>query len=395
MAQVIAFAALPILSRLYTPEDFAVLGIFVSVVSVFSIFGNGGYESAIMLPEEKEDRFSLLTFSFYSAIGVALLSLFSHFFLDHFNVLEKASLRVFYIIPFAVFFESAAQALKVWLNKEKRYKSLSKVRLFQALTTALVSLGMAYFTNLPFGLILGLLAGFMVKFFGYFIASSISFSRLLKPNFSKIKYNLNRFNQFVKFGIWGTSLNTISRQLPYFILPIYFGEYFTGQFSMSMKILMLPIGLVSVAVGDVYFEKANSAFQKGGTELAALTRKTFTNLSILAILMILVGIPLAPFAFTFVLGDQWTEAGRIAQFLLPWIALMFVSSPLSYLIDIHQKLKVQLFYNVLLFSFRFAVLLAGANLFSEMETIKYFGFGNTIFVAGFLFYLLKLANVRK
>ena len=394
LAQLVGLISLPLLSRFYTPEAFAVLGVFISVGAIFAIFGNAGYELAIMLPEKRSDRLSLLGFSFWVAFLIALLSISSYFFIDYFEILSKESLKVFLLVPFGVFFESCSQALKVWLNKEKKYKSIARARLWQAVSTAVVSIGIGVLQSWNWGLVVGLVLGIFVKFLFYLLSSELSLKTILSIDFERTKNNLKKYNHFFKFGIGGTALNTISRQLPFFILPIYFGEYFTGQFAMAMKVIMLPIGLVAVAIGDVFYEKANNAFQESELALGKISKRTFLTLLPMSTLILIIGIPLAPWAFTFVLGDQWLEAGEIARFLLPWIAVMFITSPLSFLIDVRQKLKFQLLYNTVLFAFRLLILLFGAWYISEMSTLKYFGMGNAVLVACYLLYLLKLGYVR-
>jgi len=394
LAQLVGLISLPFLSRFYTPEAFAVLGVFISVGAIFAIFGNAGYELAIMLPKEKADRLALLGFSFGVAFLTALLSIFSYFFIDYFEILSKESLKVFFLVPFGVFFESCSQALKVWLNKEKKYKSIARARLWQAISTAGISVAIGALKSWNWGLVVGLVFGIFVKFLFFLLGSNLSLKIILNIDFERTKSNLKNYRHFFKFGIWGTALNTISRQLPFFILPIYFGEYFTGQFAMSMKVIMLPIGLVAVAIGDVFYEKANNAWQESELALGKISKGTFFILLPMAVLILVIGIPLAPFAFTFVLGDQWLEAGKIAQFLLPWIAVMFITSPLSFLIDVRQKLKFQFLYNIALFAFRLFVLLFGSWYVSKMTTLQYFGIGNAILVACYLIYLLKLGHVR-
>ncbi len=53
IAQAIPIAISPILTRLYTPEDFGVLALFTSLVTIFSVISTGRYEFAIMLPKKR------------------------------------------------------------------------------------------------------------------------------------------------------------------------------------------------------------------------------------------------------------------------------------------------------------------------------------------------------
>ena len=52
LAQIITVSVSPILTRLYTPEDFGVFALYTSIASILVIFGTCRYELAIVLPEE-------------------------------------------------------------------------------------------------------------------------------------------------------------------------------------------------------------------------------------------------------------------------------------------------------------------------------------------------------
>ena len=51
IAQAIPIAISPILTRIYTPEDFGVFALYLSIVSILVVFTTGQYDLAIMLPK--------------------------------------------------------------------------------------------------------------------------------------------------------------------------------------------------------------------------------------------------------------------------------------------------------------------------------------------------------
>ena len=60
VAQGIGVLALPLITRLYTPEDFSVLAVFSSIVAIVSVAACLRLEIAIPLPETDEDAANLL-----------------------------------------------------------------------------------------------------------------------------------------------------------------------------------------------------------------------------------------------------------------------------------------------------------------------------------------------
>ena len=52
LAQLIPLAAMPLISRLYTPADFGVLASILAAATILSPLATGRYELAIVLPPE-------------------------------------------------------------------------------------------------------------------------------------------------------------------------------------------------------------------------------------------------------------------------------------------------------------------------------------------------------
>jgi O-antigen/teichoic acid export membrane protein len=55
IAQAIPIAISPILTRIYTPEDFGVFALYMAIAAIISVVSTGRYEMAIMLPKRNED----------------------------------------------------------------------------------------------------------------------------------------------------------------------------------------------------------------------------------------------------------------------------------------------------------------------------------------------------
>ncbi len=62
IAQIIGIITTPIISRLYTPSDFGVLGLFTATLSILALAGGFRYELAIPLPEDDKDAANLFVF---------------------------------------------------------------------------------------------------------------------------------------------------------------------------------------------------------------------------------------------------------------------------------------------------------------------------------------------
>ena len=77
LAQFIPLILSPVIARIYTPQEFGVLALFVSIVTIIGSVINGRYEQAIMIVDKKEEidalTFLSLLISFILSIILGLL----------------------------------------------------------------------------------------------------------------------------------------------------------------------------------------------------------------------------------------------------------------------------------------------------------------------------------
>lgn len=72
VAQAIPVMISPILTRIYTPEDFGVLALFIAITSIFGSIANARYELAIVLPEKDEDAVNIVALCILIAFSISV-----------------------------------------------------------------------------------------------------------------------------------------------------------------------------------------------------------------------------------------------------------------------------------------------------------------------------------
>ena len=75
IAQAIPIAITPILTRIYSPNEFGLFALYMSIVSVVVIMATGRYELAIVLPKNNEDAANIVALSLVITLFISLLSL--------------------------------------------------------------------------------------------------------------------------------------------------------------------------------------------------------------------------------------------------------------------------------------------------------------------------------
>lgn len=64
VAQVIGLVVYPILTRMYAPEDFGLLNLFLSIGGVLTILATAEYYNAIVLPKKNRKAFLWYTYAY-------------------------------------------------------------------------------------------------------------------------------------------------------------------------------------------------------------------------------------------------------------------------------------------------------------------------------------------
>lgn len=74
-AQALMILVAPILTRLYSPEDFGVYALYISILGIIAVVACWCYEFAIVLPENDEDAANILVISLLVCLAMVLLTL--------------------------------------------------------------------------------------------------------------------------------------------------------------------------------------------------------------------------------------------------------------------------------------------------------------------------------
>lgn len=333
IAQAIPLLISPILARVYTPDDFGLLALYMSIFSVISVVATGRYELAIMLPKNKVDVVNIVVLSvliafFISALLFIIIQVFNDFIVDVFGNPDLSGWL--YLIPVSVLLAGFCQTLTYWNNKIINYKVLVASRVSQSGATATAQLTLNHGGIVPGGLIVGSLIGQLIAFFVIGQRSWKSISSLFSSvTRTGLLENLKKYRKFPLFSSWGALVNCTANQMPVFIIAKEFGGNVVGMYSLVYKVLNMPITLIAGAVTQVLFQKIVTINQNSPKKLYMYVVKVSAVLIAIVFPFVVSMFLFGESLFVFVFGVAWSEAGRFAPILSIAIAMRFVVSPLS------------------------------------------------------------------
>jgi len=349
IAQAIPIAISPILTRLYTPEDFGVFALYVAVFSVFGSVANAKYELAIMLPKKDEDAINVMALGFIINIILTLfLLLMVIVFHDNFlNLLGNKDISPWlYFIPVSVFLTGCFNLLNYFNNRLKYYKDLAKVNVAKSIAMAIVQFSMGF---LKFGA-MGLISGQIVS---QIVSNTKLLFNIKKLNlFIKIKKVkiialAKRYKDFPKYKTPSSILDIFTLQTPYIFLPQLFNLSMSGSYFFANRIISIPSGLIATSISQVYFQKISKYYQKN--EIYTFFKNTTIKLFSISIILALIIYFLSPIMFDIIFGNKWKLSGEIASLLSVIFFVRFIVSPISVTLILEKYIKLGVLWQVIYF----------------------------------------------
>src|SRR5699024_6934463 len=290
-AQVIAMLFSPVITRIYGPESYGVMGTFSSITRTIIPIAALSYPIAIVLPKDNRDAKGLIRLSLFitiilSMISLIFLVLFNDIIISIFNLKEIGNFL--YLIPLTIFFAGFMQVMEQWMIRTKQFSVNARVTLIESLITNLskVSIGTFY----PLSIVLVITTAFTngIKGFLMFILNKEPVHNKSSKdvsNYKNIKHLAKRHFDFPVYRAPEQFLNAASNSLPILMLTAFFGPVSAGFYTIGRTVLRLPTQLIGKSVGDVFYPRIAEAYNNKENVAMLIKRAT----------LVLVGVGIIPY----------------------------------------------------------------------------------------------------
>ncbi|MCF8053877.1 MAG: oligosaccharide flippase family protein [Deltaproteobacteria bacterium] len=391
-AQILLVLAAPLLTRLYSPEDFGLLAVYASLLALIGVVSCLRYELAIPLPENDQEAANvaalcLILVAISSLLTVLLVVLLGEAIAVTLSVPKLAN--YFWLLPVGVLVSGAYSVFSYWGIRTKRFTTIAATKLRQAI--AMLAIQLAAYKLGGIALLFGQVAGQGVG------TTSLALPALTSPNFRHISWQgillaKRRYRRFPLFLTWDGLLNTTGTQLPPILFAALFGPVASGLYSLAHRVISLPASLLGDAIGQVFFGNAAETYRAG--QHGPLVSQLQAKLIHIGMPLVLILILLGPDLFALVFGEQWRQAGEFSRWMAPWLFFGFVFSPLSTLFAVMERQKQFLMLQAILFITRLVAIGIGAYIGNLSVMIMLFSGVSAICYFGFLFWVAHLAGNR-
>jgi len=372
IAQAFPLIFYPILGRIYTPVEFGVLATLTSITSILTVISTGNYENSILITRTKKDAVNviglvILLSAFILLISFILLEIISNHISVWFN--EPSLKKWLFICPISAFAIIIYNCFNEWSVRNKYFVSLASNKIINSSATTLSKVFFGFVKFASNGLVLGDLTGRIISASGcVFRALRKDRVEFFQMSFKQMRLLANRYLEFPKLTLPAQVINTIGGSLPVLLIGAYFNSIEVGYYAMTMFVLSVPISVISLAIKDVFRQRANEEYIKTGSCIE-IFRKLLRILTFVGVLGSIIIFFLLPGLFSIVLGEKWRIAGEYSQILLPMIAINFVCTSLSGVLIITKKMKEVIYLEIYYTGITIISLLLGCIVFQDIKAV--------------------------
>ena len=392
IGQLALLAVYPIVSRLYSPMDFGILGLALSFLSVAVLMGTLRYEQAILSITDEEETRRLFAgiarwMPFLCAIAITLLVLIWWMDVGGFGILSRTQIIVLYILLAVAAFAELSRFLLV---RQKEFAVVASATVRGALSKAVLLLALGAVGAGAVGLLAAELGSRLAHI--HRCRRMIPWQEFFRKSRSA-RDLLWRHKEYPFISLPSSIINNgaDAAQLP--IIAALHGLEFAGFYALVQRCAAIPSSLIARSVADVFQAHAVEAISTGAGSVFQIFKKTVLALAGVAVIPATVVFLHGEGIFVLVFGETWREAGIIAALLSPAVFVQIVVSPVSRIVFVANRLKTKLVFD--LTQLGLIALLPSVSLalnWGELETIKGL---SLILVISYVLYLMVLIRIAR
>jgi O-antigen/teichoic acid export membrane protein len=346
LGQVASALLAPIYSRLYSPSDYGVVGVYSSYLTTFLTVGALCYEQGILIGRDDDEAKEILFISIIITLIASLLSIA----LLLFGLLQVGGAEqnligpYLWFLPIGILWGGVFKVIQQWATRKKAIRVIAESSVYQNVGAHAVMMGFGVTSPGPIGLILsGIVSG---------SAGIRTLIRRTLPlqgfrdmfawkSHARIWSTVKRYRRLPLIQAPSTFLNSIGLFLPGILIVSYYGTGCGGWLNMAQRFMQIPMSLIGGSISRIFFSEAADMARNNPSAL-----KPFFDHVVLKALKITIVIALAgltsPFTFPLVFGEKWREAGMYAVWISMYCSAGLLVSPVSTIPTLVGKLQGQL-----------------------------------------------------
>ena len=391
MAQILTVSFMPLITRLYSPEIFGVLSLYLAFFNFASTLQTLRYDKAILISDTDTEVKELTHLSLICTVLMCFLAFMIVYLLSDLKILgfELLEYSHMLILLLALFFMGVFNIYRSILLKNSEVKSIASATFIKSLANN-VSKVSIYFTSLSSaGLLLGELIGVIVSAFYLFRRNSTSiaykFSSILD-----LKAVAKKYSKFALIESPSVFINQLSIALLVPMVASLYGASAAGWFGLARLIYGIPNTQIGQSAGDVFQTKLAFLYRLNKVhDGKRLFYKFSTILALIGLIPLSIAFFLSEDLVPIVFGEEWKNMGILVAIISPWMYCALIASSMSRALSVMQAQHLKLFYDIL--SLGLTVLAYYLAARYEFDLFQFVELLTVFLTISYIFYYLLIA----
>jgi len=392
LGQLITLLVSPLLTRIYTSNDFGILAVYFSITSVLSVVITLRLDMAILLPADEKEAIDLVILGLLVSFVLSCL-VFINFLIFYKPIIEIIGHPevgfYLYLVPLSTFFYGSYQVLNYWDTRIKKFNQLAISKTLKELSTAITQLGMGTIIySGALGLVSGQISGNAIAT-GYLFTKTLNqiSSRMIEGLWKNLRTVFQKYKKFPLYTSWASLVSAISQNIPAILLAILYSPAIAGFYAIASRVLTVPSILIGNSVRQVYYQKA-SALNIQNEKILNIFKKTTLYLAFLAFIPIVTVIIWGEPLFRIIFGPSWGEAGLFASILSIWLFFSFINPPTNVNFLILELNRLQLILEFLILIIRILAIVLGFFIYnSVLMSLIFFSAAGALYQISLIIYM--------
>ena len=338
-AQMIGILGMPLLSRLYSPSDFALQNLFMQAVGFVTCFITFRYEYFIVLTKNNCQANKILSLVFFLGCTVSIITTPILWFWGNQLALQMGDERLsnwLICVPLFSLLICLSVALQNYAQRNGAYRKTGISEIFSKVAyiiSGLAGSGLGSSTGLIFSSAASAVAK-IIFLLPFKIRTLISDKPTLRSTISgyfvisEIKELTRVYGRLSGSLVYSSLMGLITASCPVVFIAHTYGNESLGHFTLAAATIYLPSNLIGSAIGQVYYQRAAELWSDGGGILN-IWKATAKQLIFFGGPLYLFIALVSPVAYPFIFGDAWASSGRIASIMAIASFFSFITSPMD------------------------------------------------------------------
>lgn len=359
IAQLIPFLVLPLYTRLFNPEIFALQALLQVGMLFFAPLATGYYEWAMPSARHPREARALATVSVVMAAALCLLAT-AILLLFHARIALAFHLEALggwiYAYPLIIFATAMSSVANYWLVRMGRFSRQATNRMVLTASVAIIALvlgGLGYRQGLLVGFVGGAVIGGVWAMAQAWHAGLRMEWKLPPRYFWQI---FKTYREFPLFGSIPSAINNLAAQVPLLIITATYTLSIAGHYAVARALLSSGVGLISVAVGQVLLKQFSDRLH-AGQPLWPYYRMVSLWVCATGLGLTLAVYAIGPWFFRTYLGAGWSDSAEIIRMLSLNLLFWLLGPAMAMAVVAIRKLRMIALWQLLYGTMAIALLL--------------------------------------